>query len=133
MKRFLFTENEKNFERCFDSENPGPHVKDAFHTSIVDGDDTALMPQPGGSKAAAHYVLSLGAGESTSVRLRLCDVANAQEDAFADFDTLMAARVAECDAYYDAVLPPGLDAEAREISLQAYAGLLWSKQFYQMK
>ncbi len=130
LRRFLFTENETNFERCFDSENPSPYVKDAFHHSIVDGDDTALMQQPGGSKAAAHYVLSLAAGESTSVRLRLCDVANAQEDAFADFDALMAARVAECEAYYEAVLPPGLDAEAKEISLQAYAGLLWSKQFY---
>ena len=129
-RRFLFTENETNFELCFGSTSPGPHVKDAFHDSIVAGRDSALRPSPGGTKAAAHYVLTLGPGESTSVRMRLYDVETPPAESFAGFDDLMAARTTECEAYYDAVLPAGLDAEAREICLQAYAGLLWSKQFY---
>ena len=129
-RRFLFTENETNFERCFQSKNPGLHVKDAFHDSIIAGDDSGLRPSPGGTKAAAHYVLTLGPGESTSVRLRLSDAGSTPLDAFAGFDEIVEARTAECEAYYDAVLPPGFGAEEREISLQAYGGLLWSKQFY---
>ncbi len=129
-RRFLFTENETNFERCFRSQNPGPHTKDAFHDSVVDGDDHALRSEPGGSKAAAHYVLKLLPGESTCVRLRLYEVNTVPADPFADFDAIMAVRTAECEAYYDSILPVALDSEAREICLQAYAGLLWSKQFY---
>ena len=129
-RRFLFTENETNYERCFSSPSPGIEVKDAFHDYVVSGKERALHQQPGGTKAAAHYILNLQPGETTTVRVRLYHVETPPADSFADFDTLFADRIAECETYYDRILPPGLDAEAREICLQAYAGLLWSKQFY---
>ena len=127
---FLFTNNETNFLRCFKYTTSGVHFKDAFHDSVVGGDHQSLRPGPGGTKAAAHYVLTLQPGESTSVRLRLSEATLPGGDAFDGFDEIVATRAAECETYYDSVLPRGLDAEAREICLQAYAGLLWSKQFY---
>jgi hypothetical protein len=127
---FLFTENETNFQRCFQIPNPRPHLKDAFHDYVVHGAGSSLRETPGGSKAAMHYVLPLEAGETTVVRLRMADIRLPDHPPFADFDRIFADRAAECEAYYREILPAGLDAEAREICLQAYAGLLWSRQFY---
>jgi hypothetical protein len=90
-----------------------------------------------GTKASAHYVLTVGAGESKIVRLRLSDVApralapqNGQGGAFGDFDGKMEARRREADEFYAAVIPSSLDADEAKVMRQALAGMLWSKQFY---
>jgi hypothetical protein len=49
---------------------------------------------------------------------------------FADFDDAFATRIAEADAFYDAVRRPDLSDDERQIQRQAFAGLLWSSQFY---
>ena len=80
--------------------------------------------------AGAHYILDLGPGESTVVKVRFHSAAHAVPSPFGDFDAIFDLRERECDAYYDGLLPPKIDGESREVCLQAYAGLLWSKQFY---
>ncbi len=130
---FLFTENDSDTALLYGREMDGP-AKNAFHRSIIDGDKTAPAREPRGTKAAARYRFQLDPGESRTVRLRLYAETEAPgdgEDGFGDFDRIFAARAAEAEAYYDHhVLPAGLDAEEREIAMQAYAGLVWSKQFY---
>jgi hypothetical protein len=126
----LFTENETNAEKVFGAPNPGPWVKDAFHEWVVRRRTDAVNPDGFGTKAAAHYTLTLAARTETSVRLRLVADEAAPRLPFADFDTVFDARRREADAFYAARLPEGLDAEARNVSRQAYAGLLWTKQFY---
>ena len=69
----LFTENETNTERLFDTPNASPYVKDAFHAFVVHGKTDAVNPAQAGTKAAAHYRLEVGAGQSVSVRLCLTD------------------------------------------------------------
>ena len=127
----LFTENETNCERCFDRPSPGPYVKDAFHRYVVDGEDAAVNPAMQGTKAAARYTINLAAGASTELRLRFTDQAPAAMPRFDDsFAAIFDARIREADEFYAHVIPATQSADARAVSRQAFAGLLWSKQFY---
>ncbi len=127
----LFTENETNFERLFGIPNPTPYVKDAFHAYVIQGDKTAVRQDFAGTKAAAHYVLHLAPGSSHQVRLRLAS-GNAADHLTAEshFDGVFTRRLQESDEFYAEVLPPGLPPDMQSVARQAYAGLLWSKQFY---
>jgi len=126
--RLLFTENETNARKLYGvSDRPGP-FKDAFHEAVVGGREGALSPDARGTKAAAHHVRKVPAGGSTTIRLRLSAAASARP--FADFDDVFAARLEEADAFY-AEIQQGLDdADARSVQRQAFAGMIWSKQFY---
>jgi hypothetical protein len=132
----LFTENETNSERLFNSPNRTPYVKDGIDTYIVHGRREAVNPEKTGTKAAAHYPLTVGAEESRTLRLRLCDVAPAASALTkpgpfgSDFDAVMRARRQEADEFYAAVIPASLNADAANVMRQALAGMLWSKQFY---
>lgn len=133
MPAALFTDNETNTERLFGFPNASPYVKDAFHRHVIQGDREAVNPALYGTKAAPHYVLSILAGESRAIRLRLnkTTAMSGSAGAFgADFDRTFKARRREADEFYRALLPAHLDADARAVARQAYAGLLWSKQFY---
>lgn len=128
----LFTENDTNARALFSAENESPHVKDAFHDRVVSGDEGAVAPTGKGTKAAAWYVLPLDPGEQVVVELRLFEETEAPPVRFgAPFEETFAARAAEADAFY-APLHEGYDDEACVISRQAYAGLLWTKQFYHL-
>jgi mannosylglycerate hydrolase MGH1-like protein len=129
----LLTNNETNSARLFGVPNASPHVKDAFNEFVVQGNREALSQEAAGTKAAAHYRRTVGAGETVTIRLRLSTCAGTKQrsrDAFADFDALFAQRQSEAEAFYDALQPVGLDDDARVIQRQAFAGMLWSKQFY---
>jgi hypothetical protein len=127
----LFTENESNSERLFGAPNSSPYVKDAFHEYVVDGRADKVNPRRQGTKAAALYRLSVPAGGEVRLRLRLTAAAEAGPTwtPFADFEAVLAARRAEGQAFYAARTGP-LSADERRAVEQAYAGLLWSKQFY---
>jgi hypothetical protein len=128
---WLFTDNETNLTRLFGVANGSPHVKDAFHDVVVGGRREAASVEGPGTKAAAWYRLEVPARGSRTVRLRLTAVAEASRDPFGPgFEQVFERRRAETDEYYHAILNPALDAEERGVTRQAYAGLLWSKQFY---
>ncbi|HZP38066.1 MAG TPA: glucosidase [Methylomirabilota bacterium] len=126
----LFTENETNFERLFRVPNRTPYVKDAFDAYVVHGRAEAVNPAREGTKAAVYYRLRLAPGETRSVRLRLANVPPHGRPFGPEFEALFAQRQREADQFYDTLIPPALDADARAILRQAVAGLLWSKQFY---
>ncbi|WP_447862290.1 MGH1-like glycoside hydrolase domain-containing protein [Nitrospira calida] len=128
---FLFTENETNTARLFGTPNPSPFVKDAFHDYLVHGRTDAINPAGVGTKTAALYRLDVPAGQQQVVRLRLCREEGAPASPFGrEFDRLFDERVREADEFYATVIPPGLSDEERRVARQAYAGLLWTKQFY---
>ena len=125
----LFTENESNAKRLWGGENDSPHVKDGIHDYVVGGVKDAVNPQPVGSKASARYRLTIRAGESATVRLRLASAL--PEGAFGSaFDGVFEQRVSEADRFYASLATPDLTADARAVQRQAFAGVLWSKQFY---
>jgi mannosylglycerate hydrolase MGH1-like protein len=127
----LFTENDTNQERLHGVANGAHHVKDAFHAYVVNGDVRAVNPDQVGTKMAARYRLSVAGGGTEVLRLRLRRGAPADGSAVgADFDATFAARKAEADAHYAAVIPAQLSDDARNVMRQALAGMLWSKQFY---
>lgn len=127
----LFTENETNFQRLYGVENRTPYVKDGINDYIVHGVREAVNPAQTGTKAAAHYPLTVGSGETATVRLRLRNFAPDHSSAFGmDFEHILSTRQREADEFYTTVTPEGLSRDARNVMRQALAGMLWSKQFY---
>jgi hypothetical protein len=125
----LFTENETNTERLFSTPNRTPYVKDGIDSYLVHGRRDAVNPGRKGTKAAGHYALDVGAGESVTLRLRLGDVAPNGPLA-SSFATIMESRRREADDFYASVIPSSLSTDATNVMRQALAGMLWSKQFY---
>ena len=127
----LFTENETNNDRLFGGQNSGPFVKDGINDYIVGGRQSAINPAQEGTKAAAHCRAAVNAGSSVTVRLRLTKASPATLAApFADFDGVMARRTDEADKFYRSLTPPSVSSDAALVMRQAFAGMLWSKQFY---
>ena len=127
---WLFTENETNHRRLYGVENASPFVKDAFHEAVVRGEMGAVNPAQHGTKAAPHYRLLLGPGESAVVRLRLLDGDLRGSPFGKRFETLFAERQQEADEFYSRVVPAKLSDDATGVMRQALAGMLWSKQWY---
>jgi hypothetical protein len=124
----LFCDNETNVRRLYGPNGVKAYYKDAFQDYVVRGDHSAVNPEQTGTKAAAHYLLKVPAHGSTRVRLRLAD--GPLTDPFRPFENLVTQRQAEADAFY-AELQAGIaDEEARAVQRQAFAGMIWSKQFY---
>jgi Glycosyl hydrolase family 63 C-terminal domain len=129
--QFLFTNNETNAARLFNTPNPQPYVKDAFHEYVIHGRTDAVNPAQEGTKVAAYYVLDVPANSEVQVRLRLCAEAEQPAEVFGDdFNRTFAERRAEADEFYAPLVPAGLSAAGARAMRQAFASLLWSKQFY---
>ncbi len=126
----IFTENETNSERLFGTANAAPFVKDGFHRYLVEGEIGAVNPARIGTKAAAQYRRTVAAGGSVTIRLRLRESSAESEEPFAKFDSVMRSRRTEADEFYAALQPASLSEDARNIQRQAFAGLLWSKEYY---
>ena len=127
----LWTDNESDLERIYGIANRSPYVKDAFHAYVVNGRQDAVRSEPEGTKVAAHYLLDIPAGGEQVVRLRLTGGEVPPRDPFGDeFDATFAARIGEADEFYESRIPEATTRDERAIIRQGYAGLLWSKQFY---
>jgi hypothetical protein len=127
----LFTENESNLSRLFNAVNYYPNVRDAFHDYVVSGASQAVNAAHVGTKVAPRFGLEIAAGASVTLRLRLASAEERPAKPFGDeFDAVFAKRIAEADAFYAQRIPRTLSSEQQLVSRQAYAGLLWNKQFY---
>lgn len=153
----LFTENETNYQRLFNTKNRSPYVKDAFHEYLIRGNKLAVNPRRMGTKMAAHYSLHLNPGQSQAIKLRLTDMeplasfsrspglagiitspghADRDEstppanDFGAGFDAVFTLRQKEADEFYASRVTSDLSDDAKSVMRQALGGMLWSKQFY---
>jgi len=124
----LFCDNETNVRRHGGPGDAPGYFKDAFNEYLVQGNPTAVNPQCFGTKLGALYTLNIPAGGSQQVRVRLCK--HGVRKPFADFAAVFEHRIAEADEFYAGV-QKGIDSEdARNVQRQAFAGMIWSKQFY---
>jgi hypothetical protein len=128
----LFTENETNHQRLFHTQNQSRYVKDGINDCVVQGNQGAVNPDQQGTKVAAHWKVSLGAGETSVIRLRLSKAPSNRKSGPFDrqFDDIFADRLREADEFYKSVTPPSVGEDAANVMRQALAGMLWSKQFF---
>ncbi|MEM9449928.1 MAG: glucosidase [Cyanobacteria bacterium P01_E01_bin.6] len=127
----LFTDNETNYERLYDTANPSPYVKDGINDYVIHGNEKAVNPDHSGTKVSPHYVLTLAPGETQVVKLRLTDLPDLNDPLGLNFDHLFQTRRAENEEFYQAITPDTLTPELKNVQRQAFAGLLWTKQYYQ--
>jgi len=130
----LFTENETNNKRLFDAPNDIPYVKDGINDHIVLGEKGVINPELTGTKASAHYQVTIEAGSMATIWLRLCDRPPASMgEPFGDqFAEIIRTRRREADEYYRAITPDWVSEDAARVMRQALAGMLWSKQYFSL-
>ncbi len=124
----MFTGNDTNKVKIFGARSQPGYTKDAFHETVVDGLPGKVNPDFSGTKAAAHYQTTIKPGESFTVYTRFC--LDEQKQPFADAAAIFDRRIAEADEFYEAIHAPDMSAERKKIQRQAFAGLMWTKQFY---
>jgi hypothetical protein len=126
--KLLFCENESNAPRLWGADPLTPYPKDAINDRVVHGIETVVNPAAMGTKVAAWYRSDIAAGGTVEFRIRLSR--DDLRSPFADFYSVFAQRRADADAFY-AKLQHGIESEdARLVQRQAFAGMIWSKQFY---
>ena len=128
----LFTENETNTRRILGIPSPTPYVKDGINEYLLHGRAESVNPKGEGTKASAHYTLTVGAGAAKVVSLRLTTAApEAYPPLFsASFASVMGERLKDADAFYASITPAGVGEDEARVMRQALAGMLWSKQYY---
>ena len=126
----LFCDNETNPARVGGAPLVSEYPKDAINDHLVHG-TPSVNPDRTGTKAAAHWALSVPSGDSVTVRVRLTADGAAEAGIGADFDAVFAQRRAECDEFYESITPEALSADRRLVMRQALAGMIWSKQYYE--
>lgn len=122
----LFCDNETNLKKLYGVDNTSPYTKDDINDYLIDGNQKAIN-QLQGTKVAVNYDLKIKARESAVIRLRLSATNN---DPFKDFDTLYKKRIEEADEFYHHLQKEIKTDEEKAVQRQAFAGMLWSKQFY---
>lgn len=125
----LFCDNETNMERVFGKENTSMYVKDGIHNYVVNGKTNAVNPNDIGTKMSACYNKVIKPGESATIKLRFSDNTQLKEP-FGDFDEIFEERLKDADEFYGKIQTNIADPGEKEIQRQAFAGMLWNKQFY---
>jgi hypothetical protein len=126
----LFTENETNNQRLFQTSNASNYCKDGINQCVVNADRSAVNPDRVGTKAAVHYQREIGPGETQIIQLRLSDRSDLNNPFGTEFAAVLADRKREADEFYQAITPFPISPEMRNVQRQAFAGMLWSKQYY---
>lgn len=126
----VFTENETNTEKLFKVPNTTPYVKDGIDSYIVQKKQNVVNPHKKGTKAAVYHFLKIEAGGTATVKLRLTREGNLETPFAQEFTGMFQKRVQEAEAFYKRITPFDLPEDMRNVQRQAFAGLLWNKQFY---
>ncbi len=124
----LFCENETNTSKLYNVENKSSFCKDGINDFVVSGNKNAVNSNKTGTKAAFHFNKSIKAQNKVEIKLRLCNSISNNE--FKDFDLIFEKRRLEADDFYSNLQKNVPNEDLKLIQRQAYAGMLWSKQFY---
>ena len=130
----LFCDNETNSRRLFGDGNGSRYPKDAINDHVVGGHDT-VNPQQTGTKAAFWYEVPIEPGATVELRLRMRPRGSKPSKASSalgrDFDKVVDKRRRETDEFYAELTPAGVSADEALVMRQAFAGMLWGKQFFE--
>jgi hypothetical protein len=123
-----FCDNETNFTKLFHTQNHCLYSKDAFHECLINNNQNAVNPDDMGTKAGFVHTLTIEAHKTEVLCLRWTN--EFIEDPFIDYDFYFNKRLEEANEFYNTIQNHVHDAELKNIQRQAYAGMLWSKQYY---
>lgn len=127
-KDLLFCENETNYKKLYNVENTSQYCKDGINNYIIKKDKKTINPQKVGTKASALYQLEINGEDHVVVKLRLSNYSI--ETPFGSFDSIFEKRFKEADEFYEQQYKNIPNKDLRNIQRQAYAGMLWGKQYY---
>ena len=127
----LFTHNETNSRKLFNFDDGNQYVKDGINNYIVNGQSDAVNLNQIGTKFSPHYQVTLEGGETKVIKLRLSNQSNFSAPLGEEFDTIFATRIAEANEFYQQINKTSLSADLINVQRQAFAGMLWSKQYYE--
>ena len=126
----LFTENETNSQKVFNFDDGAKYVKDSINDYVVNGQKETVNPNKIGTKFSPHYQLTLAGGETKTIKLRLSNQSNLTEPLGQEFDATLQTRITEADEFYQQINKTSLNEDLVNVQRQAFAGMLWSKQYY---
>jgi len=126
----LFVNNETNYQHLFDTENSSAYTKDGINDYVVHGNEEAVDSHKLGTKFSPHYRLNIPGGETRVIKLRLSNIDNLTQPFSREFNDILQARKQEADEFYQEITPFSISQEEGNIQRQAFAGMLWSKQYY---
>ncbi|MBF0318751.1 MAG: glucosidase [Nitrospirae bacterium] len=126
--KILFTENQTNTQRIFNQPNTTPFVKDAFHDVIVNG--LVLAEKTSGTKSSPVYEFTIPGGQSRTINMRLTCEKPLSKPFGPLYENIFSMRLKEADEFYTMFQPVTADPGSAAIQRQAFAGLLWNKQYY---
>lgn len=124
----FFCDNETNMQKLYNVPNTTTFCKDGINDALLHGNTSAVNIYQQGTRAAVNYDLVVKAGETTIIKLRLENKGNMHP--FHDFDSVFEQRIAEAEAFYNNLQKNISSEEERLVQRQAFAGMLWSKQFF---
>jgi hypothetical protein len=124
----LFCDNESNAGRLWNDNARAGFFKDGINDRVVNGDLRAVNADQNGTKAAVWFERVVPAHGSVEVRLRL--TRDVLASPFAGFARLFDQRVAEADEFYAGLQRGMAGTDARAVQRQAFAGMIWSKQYF---
>jgi len=127
--RALFTENETNTERLYGQPNQSPFVKDSFHHAVINNDYALFDEKKEGTKFSPLYQHNIAAHSSVTIRLRLSRHHLESLPFDEKFDNIFDERIEEANEFYDNISTTD-DEDLNNIQRQAFAGMLWSKQYF---
>ena len=134
--QWMFTENETHPAHASDDQPADGFYKGAFHDFIVHNQHHTINPESTGTKLGVLLSSQVPAGESRSFDFRLFAVDDSKlaaahhQDCFVDFNEQFQNQREEADQFYASTQANIADPDERAIQRQAFAGLIWSKQFY---
>ncbi|MBN8676101.1 MAG: glucosidase [Chitinophagales bacterium] len=126
--RTLFTENETNTERLYGQPNKTGFVKDAFHTAVIEKGFDWLEAKKEGTKFAPMYEYNVSPGAPVTIKLRLSK-SDVGDDPLKEFDSVFENRATEANEFYSKI-STAKGKDLQNIQRQAFAGMLWSKQYF---
>jgi hypothetical protein len=124
----LFTDNETNAKRLYNYDDGKKFCKDGINDYLVHGYKSAINTEKKGTKAAADYDITVKAGESTVLRLRLAK--EDLKDPFTEFQSVFDERKNDADNFYHDLQKLIDTDDAKLVQRQALAGMMWGKQYY---
>ncbi|MEO6538549.1 MAG: glucosidase, partial [Ferruginibacter sp.] len=125
----LFTENENNNEKLWNTENNSPYVKDLFHTAVISNNFDDYDKQEG-TKFSPVYKQTVKANSNVVIKLRLSKTNFEKNPLLESFDKVFDNCIAEADDFYRSIAPEKATTDQVNVQRQAFAGMLWSKQYY---